>query len=54
MPENLITVTEQTVTMPLSRYEELIKKEVIFDELMKNKGVSMYLYEKVEEGINNA
>ena len=44
-----INVTEQTVVMPLSRYEELIKKEVIYDEIMKNKDVSVYLYERVME-----
>ena len=38
-----------TVTINLQRYEELVKKECLFDSLMEDKGINMYLYQKVEE-----
>ena len=34
---------KQTVTIDLERYEELVKKEAIFDKLMDGKGVEFYL-----------
>ena len=34
---------KQTVTIDLARYEELVKKEAIFDKLMDGKGVEFYL-----------
>ena len=40
---------ETTVTVPLARYDELIRKEAIYDELMKDKGVNVYLFHK--EGV---
>ena len=37
----------QTVTITLERYEELIKKEFILDKLMEyDKEVALYLYPK--------
>lgn len=44
-----------TVTIDLDRYTDLIKKEAIYDSLMKDKGVNMYLYVKEEltEDMNN-
>lgn len=46
-----------TITINLERYDELIKKEVLYDELTKNKGINMYLYQEVKEplreGANN-
>jgi len=46
---------KSTVTIDLDRYVELIRKETIFDELMKDKGVNMYLYvkEDLTEDMNN-
>lgn len=40
---------KQTVNITLERYEELIKKEVIFDELMKDKDINIYPYQRIEE-----
>ena len=42
----------QTVQISLERFEELIKKEALLDKLMEDKEVSVYLYQKVEEGLN--
>lgn len=48
---------KQTITINLERYDELIKKEVLYDELTKNKGINMYLFQEVNEplreGANN-
>ena len=48
---------KSTITISLERYDELIKKEVLYDELTKNKGINMYLYQEVKEplreGANN-
>lgn len=38
-----------TITISLERYDELIKKEVLYDELTKNKGINMYLFQEVNE-----
>jgi len=38
-----------TITISLERYDELIKKEVLYDELTKNKGINMYLFQEVKE-----
>lgn len=47
-----VTVTvDKVVTIELSRYEELIKKEALLKKLMEGKGVNVYLYQKVEEEI---
>lgn len=43
-----------TIQIDLERYEELVKKEVLFDKLMEDKKVSIYLYQDVKEGLNNA
>jgi len=40
---------KQTVNIPLERYEELVKKEVLFDKIMEGKDVSVYPYTKVDE-----
>ena len=46
-----------TITISLRRYDELIKKEVLYDGLTKNKGINMYLFQEVSEplreGANN-
>lgn len=42
-------MAKQEVTISLERYEELIKKEALLDKLMEDKGISIYLYQKVEE-----
>ena len=39
---------QETVRVPLARYDELIKKETIYDEIMKNKGVNVYLFHNEE------
>ena len=39
---------ETVVKVPLARYDELIKKEAIYDEIMKDKGVNVYLFHKEE------
>lgn len=31
------------------RYDELIKKEALYDEIMKDKEISIYLYSRLEE-----
>lgn len=41
------------VQISLERYEELIKKETIYDKIMEKRDVNLYLFEKVEEEINN-
>lgn len=38
-----------TITISLERYDELIKKEALYDGLTKNKGINMYLYQEVKE-----
>lgn len=38
-----------TITISLERYDELIKKEVLYDELTKGKQTNMYLYQDVNE-----
>lgn len=43
---------ENTIKIDLERYNELIRKETILDKLMEDKDISIYLYQKVEEGAN--
>ena len=43
-----------TIQIDLERYEELVKKEVLFDKLMEDKKLNIYLYQEVKEGLNNA
>ena len=40
---------KQTVTIDLARYEELVKKEAIFDTITADKGVEFYLTSKKPE-----
>lgn len=42
-----------SVQISLERYEELVKKEVIYDKIMEKRDVNLYLFEKVEEDIKN-
>ena len=44
-----INMETPTITISLERYDELIKKEVLFDELTKNKGINMYLFQEVKD-----
>jgi len=37
---------KQTVTIDLARYEELLKKEALYDTLTESKGVEVYLTSK--------
>lgn len=39
---------KQTVNITLERYEVLIKKEVLFDELMKDKDINVYPYQRLD------
>ena len=41
------------VQISLERYEELVKKEAIYDKIMEKRDVNLYLFEKVEEDIKN-
>jgi len=54
LTRDVMTRPDEAVAIPLERYDELIKKEALLDKLMEGKGVSVYLYQKVEEGLNNA
>lgn len=47
-------MNDNKVTIDLDRYTELIRKEAIYDKLIERRDISLYLYEKVEEGIKNA
>lgn len=40
---------KQTVTIDLARYEELVRKEAIFDTLTEGKDVEFYLTSKKPE-----
>jgi len=40
---------KQTVNITLERYEELMKKEILFDKIMEGKDISVYPYVKTEE-----
>ena len=40
---------KQTITINLERYEELIKKEALYDEITKGKKTNIYLYHEVNE-----
>ena len=42
-------VDKTSVTISLERYDELIKKEVLYDELTRDKKISTYLYQDVNE-----
>ena len=42
-----------SVQISLERYEELVKKEVIYDKIMEKRDVNLYLFEKVEDDIKN-
>ena len=44
---------KQTVTIDLARYEELVKKEAIFDKVTEGKGVELYLTSKPELALAN-
>ena len=46
-------VEDTAVAVSIERYNELIRKETVFDMLMENKGINIYLYQKMEEE-NNA
>lgn len=41
-------MNEQKVEITLERYEELVKKEAIYDKLMESKRISLYVYTEVE------
>lgn len=44
---------KQTVTIDLARYEELVKKEAIFDKVTEGKGVELYLTSKPQLELAN-
>lgn len=43
-----------TIKIDLERYDELIRKETLFDKLMEGKELSVYPYVKAEEVKDNA
>ena len=45
---------KQTITIDLERYNELIKKEAIYDRLTASSDVNMYLVPRLEEVNTNA
>lgn len=45
-------VDKTSVTISLERYDELIKKEAIYDELTKDKKFNIYLFQEVEDKEN--
>lgn len=49
-----MTRPDEAVAISLERYDEFIKKEALLDKLMEGKDINIYLYQKVEEGLNNA
>lgn len=50
---NVHTVTDETVTISIERYDELIIKEALLDKLMVDKDVNVYLCQRIEvaEGV---
>ena len=40
---------KQTVTIDLARYEEIVRKEALYDTLTEGKGVELYLTSKKPE-----
>ena len=50
---NTVVTEDTAVAISIERYNELIKKEALLDRLMVDKEVSVYLYQKVEEGSVN-
>lgn len=40
---------KQVIEISLERYDELIKKEALYDVLMKDKELSIYPYNRIEE-----
>lgn len=51
---DVVTRPDAALAISLERYDELIKKEALLYKLMEDKSISIYLYQKVEEGLNNA
>ena len=49
-----MTRPDEALSISLERYDELIRKETILDKLMEGKDINIYLYQKVEEGLDNA
>ena len=45
---------KQTITIDLERYDELVKKEAIYDQLTAGSDVNMYLVPRLEEVKTNA
>ena len=44
-----MTRPDEAVAISLERYDELIKKEALFDKLTEGKGINIYLYQIIEE-----
>lgn len=45
---------KQTITIDLERYEELVRKEAIYDKLTESNDVYVYLAARLEEVKTNA
>ena len=49
LTRDVMTRPDEAVAITLERYDELIKKEALFDKLTEGKGMNIYLYQIVEE-----
>lgn len=46
---DITTVEDKTVSVSIERYNELIKKEALYDKLMEDKRLSLYVYTDMEQ-----
>lgn len=44
---NVHIIADEAVAISLERYDELIKKEAIYDEFMKDKELNIYPYQRI-------
>ena len=49
LTRDVMTRPDEAVAISLERYDELIKKEALFDKLTEGKGINIYLYQIIEE-----
>ena len=56
LTRDVMTRPDEAVAISLERYNELIRKEALFDKLTEGKDMNIYLYQIVEEKeeLNNA
>ena len=46
---NVCITADEAVAISLERYDELVKKEAIYDEFMKDKELNIYPYTRIAE-----